>query len=125
MKMPKTLGACADMLYALREKRLEAQKAVDAMQAEETALKEHIINQLPKSDASGVSGKVARVAVSTREIPRVEDWEKFHEYVRKTKQFDLLQRRAADAAVKERWEAGEQIPGVGRFTVVTVSVNKV
>jgi hypothetical protein len=124
-KFPKTLGACADRLYELRQKRLEEQKKVDAIEAEEKALKEHIIQNLPKSEASGVAGKLARVTVVTKEVPQVRDWDAFYKYVKKTGSFDLMQRRLTEAAVKERWEAGKEIPGVERFQAVTVSINKV
>ena len=124
-KFPKQLGSCADKLYELRQKRLEQQKVVDAIEAEEKALKEHIINTLPKSEASGVAGKLARVTVVTNEVPQVEDWDAFYKHVKKTGQFDLLQRRLTDVAIKERWEHGEEIPGVKHFSAVTVSINKV
>lgn len=123
-KFPKAMGACADHLYNLRQKRLEMQKEVDKLTAEESALKEHIINTLPKSEASGVAGKVARVSVVTKQIPQVKDWDAFYKHVKKTGQFDLLQRRLTDAAVKERWENGKEIPGVEHFNAVTVSLNK-
>ena len=32
-KFPKQMGACADKLYELRQKRLEQQKVVDAIEA--------------------------------------------------------------------------------------------
>ena len=123
-KFPKALGACADRLYALRATRLAEQKKVDAIGAEEAALKEHIINTLPKSEASGVSGKTARVAVLTKTVAQVQDWDALYKYVARTKQFDLLARRVSDAAVKERWEDGKAVPGVDKFNAVTVSVTK-
>lgn len=124
-KFPKAMGACADRLFELREKRLEEQKKVDLIEAEEKAIKEHIIQNLPKSEASGVAGKLARVTVITKQIPQVQDWDKFYTYVAKTKSFDLLQRRLTDTAVKERWEAGKKVPGVESFNAVTLSINKV
>lgn len=124
-KFPKALGACADRLYQLRAQRLSVQKQVDELWAEEKALKSHIIDTLPKSEASGVAGKLARVTVVTKDIPQVKDWDTFYKYVKKTGQFDLLQRRLTDTAVKERWEAGKEIPGVEHFKAVTVSLNKV
>lgn len=124
-KFPKQVGACADRLYELRQKRLEMQKAVDAVADEEKALKDHIINTLPKSEASGVAGKVARVTVVTKDVPQVDDYDAFYEYVRKNKAFDLLQRRLNTSAVEERLEAGKQIPGVKIFHAVSVSLSKV
>lgn len=124
-KFPKAMGACADRLFELREKRLEMQKATDAVEAEEKAIKEYLIQNLPKSEASGVAGKLCRVTVITKQIPQVQDWDKFYAYIKKTGSFDLLQRRLTDTAVKERWEAGKKVPGVESFGAVTLSVNKV
>lgn len=124
-KFPKALGACADRLYELRAKRLAGQKLVDEVGAEEQALKVHIIATLPKSEASGVAGKLARVTVVTKVVPQLKDWDAFTKYVKKTGQFDLMQHRLTAAAIEERWEAGKEVPGVERFNAVTVSLNKV
>jgi hypothetical protein len=124
-KMPKTLALCADELYKTREARLVAQKAVEALESKESALKEHLINNLPKSDASGVAGKLARVTIVTKVIPQVKDWDKFYKFIKKTGSFDLMQRRLTDTAVQERWDNGKEVPGVEPFNVVKVSLNKV
>ena len=122
---PKTLGACADMLYAIKAERAAAQKIIDEIETREKQLKEHLIQTLPKSEASGISGAVAKVAVVTKEVPQVKDWAKFYAYVAKTKQFELLQKRLSDGAIKERWEAGKAIPGVESFRATTISLTKV
>ena len=124
-KFPKAMGACADKLFELRNKRLAGQKLVDEVEAEEKALKSHIIENLPKSEASGVAGKLARVTVVTKQVPQVKDWDAFYKYVKKTGSFDMMQKRLSDAAIKERWEAGKEVPGVEHFNVVSVSINKV
>jgi hypothetical protein len=124
IKLPKTMGACADLLYETREKRLAAQKIVDELAKQEAAVREHIINNLPKSD-TGASGKRARVSVITKQVPQVKDWDKFYAHVKKTGQFELMQRRLADTAIRERWDNGKQVPGVETFGVVSVSLNKI
>lgn len=124
-KFPKALGACADRVYTLRQQRLEAQKAVDLIEAEEKALKEHIINTLPKSETTGVAGKLARVTVVKKDVPQVKDWDAFYKHVKKTGDFDLLQRSLTKTAVEARWEAGKKIPGVEAFKAVSLSINKV
>ena len=123
-RCPAALGACADLLHTLREQRLKLQKEVDAVAANEQLLKEHLIQTLPKSKASGVAGKLVRVLIINKTIPVVKDWPAFYKYVKRTGQFDLMQRRLADSAVAERWEAGKQIPGVEHFVVPTISMNK-
>lgn len=123
--IPKKLGAVADELYTLRQRRLELQKVVDELESREKALKEHVINNLPKSDAKGISGSVANVRVENDEIPQVKDWDKFYAYVKKTNAFDLLQRRLNPKAVTDRWADKKKVPGVESFTVTKVSCTKV
>ena len=62
-KFPKALGECADLIYDLKERRLAAQHVAEAIEKEEKALKEHIIKNLPKSKAGGISGMRANVQI--------------------------------------------------------------
>lgn len=125
MKFPKHIGQCADQLYDLRAKRLKAEKEVEAMKALETALREHIIKELPKSKASGVAGKHARVKIEIKEVPQPKDWNKLYKFIAKKKRFDLLQRRLANKAVMDMFEEGSPVPGVEVFKTPTVSCEKV
>lgn len=123
-KFPKSLALCADKFFELNKKRLEMQKLVDAVDEEAKAIKAHLIDNLPKSDASGVAGKLCRVTVVSKDIPQIKDREAFNKFILKTKDFSLLQGRLSDAAVRDRWENGKEVPGVEHFTAVTLSVNK-
>ena len=125
-KMPKTLGLCADRLYTVRQTRLKENQAIEAFKSEESQLKEHIINELPKSQMSGVAGKLARVSVETKQVPTVEDWDKLYDYIKKSGNFQLLNRALnVAAAIEILEETKKKIPGVAMFGAVTVSVNKV
>lgn len=124
MALPKTLGGCADKLFRTRAKRLDVQKQVDKLRAEEAELKEHLINNLPKDRATGVQGKLCQVSIVTKQRPKVEDWDRLYKYIKRTGNFDLLQRRLSDPAIRERWEDGKEVPGVDTFTVVDVSIRK-
>ena len=59
VKFPKALGECIDQMYLLRAKRLDAQKAVDALKAEESMYEEHILNTFTKVSLNGAKGDVA------------------------------------------------------------------
>lgn len=122
---PKTLGECADALYTARQNRLALQRQIDEMGAYETALREHIINTLPKSKQEGAQGSLARVTVVRKEVPQVKDWTAFQAFIKKTGAWELMQRRPSEAALKERLDAGVKVPGVDVFHAVTLSVNKV
>jgi hypothetical protein len=121
---PDKLGACADLLYTLREQRLQAQKVVDEFARREGIVREHIIAELPKSESQGVTGRIATALIKTKVVPVIKDWAEFYKHVKKTGAFEMLQKRLADAAIQERWEAGKKVPGVEPFTTVSVSVTK-
>lgn len=123
-KMPKTLAECADLLYATRIARLALQKQAEVKEAEERQLRERLINELPKSKALGIAGKVARATIETKPVPTVEDWDRFYQHVKKTGHFDLLHKRLSEDAVKQRWEDHKVVPGVGKFNAVKVSLEK-
>ena len=128
-KIPKTIGACADRLYEIKAALAEINRSVadkiETLETERKAITDYVINNLPKSEATGVAGKLARVTVVKKEVPQVEDWDKFYAYIKKTGSFELLGRSLSAPAIKERWEAKKAVPGVKAFDVVTISLNKV
>jgi hypothetical protein len=123
-KLPKTLAACADLYASLNEARLALDKQSDALKKQASQVKEHIIANLPKSDARGIAGKVVRVTIVKKVKARVADWDAFWAKFDKKKDRDLLQKRLSDEAVNARWEVGKEIAGVESFTVVDLSVNR-
>lgn len=131
MKLPRTLGACADRLLAIREEVAKLKAVLDrapeakklAKLAEEAAaLDTHLIDNLPKSDAEGIVGKRAKAVVKVSRIPTVKDWDLVYKHVLKTKDFSLLHRAVSIPAIRERWEAKQTVPGVDVFNKVSVSV---
>lgn len=121
-KIPKNLAEAADLLYTIRQNRLAKAKELEIFTKHETALRDHLINNLPKSKAEGVTGKLVNATITTKEVPQVEDWDKVYTYIKKNNAFDLLGRSLNSTAVKERWENKKKIPGVGVFTVTSLSL---
>lgn len=126
-KLPKSMGACADLLYQKRQERLAADKYAAELKAEEQRIINHIIDNLDKN-STGAAGKHHRVQVIRAKKLRVnpEKWNNFFAWVAKNKAFDVLQKRLSDDAIKERFEAARgKIPGVEPFDYVKVSLTKV
>lgn len=122
--VPKQLAACADALYETKQARLAAQKEIEPLTQFEKDLKAHLIDNLPKSKAEGISGKLSNAKIVRKDIPKVEDERKFLAFAKKTGNEDLVKIVPNLEAIQERWDAGKSIPGVGSFTVVTVSSTK-
>lgn len=136
-KKKRTLAQCADRLYQAREERYALNRQVKALEEEETELRERIIQELPKSQASGISGHIANAVIKMKTVPLVDDWpavftycaQEYMKHKRKgdgmeMESFSILQRRLSSEAVNERWEAGVALPGVSSMDVKTVSINK-
>ena len=123
--LPEAIGPCADLYAEVRDLRLAMQKHVDAVKARETEIREHIINNLSKSDNTGAAGKRYRAQVVTKLKPALRSWEDFTAFVVKAGRFDLLQKRIADRAVLDILEEGGDVPGIERFNAVDVSITKI
>jgi hypothetical protein len=118
------LGECADALYQLRERRLQLQRELDGLTAEETRYREHLVAALEHQGLTAVAGQTCRAGLTETKIGHVTDWAALEEYIIVTGDFSLLQRRANDAALRERWAEGETVPGVEPFAVTKVSLTK-
>lgn len=121
---PKTIGACIDMLYEQRAKRLDLQKVIDNAKKEEAKLEAHIIDTFGKSEIRGAKGDVATAAVKTDVVVELQDWDAFVRWVAATKSFDCLRKQPGATAIKERWDNGEQVPGVAPFQKISLSLTK-
>jgi hypothetical protein len=122
--LPKQPAVLADMLYAVREQRLERQRAIEQLEKLESKIREWFIENLPKSQTSGIAGKFARVQIEIKPVPQVKDWPGIYAYIKKHGAFELLQKRLAEGAVKERLEAGEKMDFIEIFQAKKVSVTK-
>lgn len=124
MKSPKTLGACADSIYRLQQRRLALQKKVDALRKEEGALKAHFVQLCRKERVQAAQGKEGRASFKPSQKPVVKDYDEFYRHLASTGEFDLLQKRLSDTAVRERWEAEVAVPGVESVPVLSWSVGR-
>ncbi len=134
IKLPKSDALKADLLYTTRQTRLALQKQVDALSKTESALQEYFLHNLDKKDATGIAGKVGRVAIKMKDFVSVEDWDRVYKYIvddyvgrkrNKSEAFLILQKAIGSATVKDRWEHGAKIPGLKPGQVPTVSCVKV
>jgi hypothetical protein len=124
-KIPKKMGEAADLLYTIRANRLDLEKQAAELKAQEGLLKQHFIDRLGKDQAAeGVVGSLCTVRVLSDVFPIVTDWDAVYEYIKKNGEFDLMQRRLNDKAVKDRWENGQSVPGTDKMMGQKVSVTK-
>lgn len=119
-----SIGEMIDRLYDKRAERLERQREVDALQAEEESMKKTIVSLLEASSLEGAKGGIATASITRRTVANPVDWDKFYRYVKENDAFDLLHKRISDNAYRDRLEQGEAVPGLEPFTVVGLSLTK-
>lgn len=59
-----------------------------------------------------------------KSYPAINDWTLFYDYVTKTNSFDLLHKRLSNTAFRDRWAAGEEIPGTSSSNIWEVAITK-
>lgn len=112
-----------DQYISLRAQRLVLEKQAEEVKETEELLKDAIISKYREQGMTGLGAKNGFVKMTSAIEPQAQDWLQTWEYIRETNQFDLLHKRLTNTAVKERWAAGIEVPGVGRQEVFRLSVS--
>lgn len=117
-------GVLIDQLYTLREKRKVIEAKAAQVKVLEDEIKTHLINRLTKDELSKLAGKLASCSVTRTVKPHVTDWTLLDPWIVANDAWDLRNKAANAAAFRARWDAGEDIPGVEKFTDVSLNVRK-
>lgn len=124
---PAELSALADHYWTTREQRLAADKVAAELKTEESRAEALLIQEMRANNLTAVGGQKVRLSIPTVPdmVPTVTDWEALRAHILKTGDFSLLEKRVGKAAVKERWDADVDIPGVVGYPVFKLSKSKV
>jgi hypothetical protein len=113
----------ATKLFALKARAAGERAKVKATNEEIDRLEAELLGQLtafpePERRIRCASGDIAAVWKSRATL---EDNAAFRDFVLRTKALDLFENRVSQAAVRERWEAGDKVPGVARQDYLDLS----
>jgi hypothetical protein len=118
------LSDLINQYISLRAQRIVKEKEAAEIQELEEDLKKTIISKFREGDIKAMGSTNGLVKMMKTEEPVANDWLAVWEYIRENDAFELLHRRLTNTAVKERWDAGIEIPGVGRTDVYKLTVSK-
>lgn len=110
-----------NLLVIRAEKAAVQAELKEANEMEEEA-ERAILDAMDAAGVEAVKNGDAHVRKTITQQPQLENYEDFMDYVLKNDAFDMLQKRLSAPAVRERWEAGEVVPGVTAFTKVGLTV---
>lgn len=114
----------------LRTKRLGLEKQAAELKAEEDMLRDMVKHELmARLDQDGTlyqpPGMKVKAELKMRAEAVVYDWTEVQKYIIATGSFDLLQKRVTVTAVRQRWEVGQEVPGIKQEQVFDVTISKV
>jgi len=124
-KQPQSFGSMIDEMYQLREEMQGYTSKAKKLKEQMDVLEAAIINRLDVDETTMSRGKAASAILTEVDVPKIDDWDAFYEYIQENEAFHLLQRRPSTAACRETLEAGEQIAGVSTFTKRSISLRKI
>jgi hypothetical protein len=119
------LSDLIDELIAIKEQRAELANLDSSLSKQVSQLEADLMHAMNSAGTmKAASEKGHSVTMSKKLHPAITDWNEFYGYVTTTNSFDLLHKRLSSTAFKDRWEAGEQIPGSTAAEVWGISVTK-
>ena len=130
--LPKNIADCADKLYEVTRARIHLNREIALLAELETGLEEKIINELPKENASGISGRIANVKIIPFSVSQVDvengGWEKVWGWIKKQRGvegFAILNKAINRKSIEELQEGKKVIPGLKRFNGKKVSCTRI
>lgn len=127
-KLPKKIGGLLDYRFKLKMQKEALEKELRAIADDITKVEDAIFLQFKSDDIKGARGDLAQASISPRIIPTAESWPDIFAWIKKgrgTDRFAIMQKRLGSIAIKEMWDDGKQIDGVGHFEKQVLSVTKI
>lgn len=114
--------------HGFRANRLEIQKQADLLEQKEKDCLYEIQKRL-EAAGNDKDGMIIHfgdfnLEVKKKPSPVVDSWPDLLQFIRDTGQTDLLQKRLTESAVKQRWDNGDELPGVSKTDKVTLKITK-
>lgn len=124
MKKTKSIGIWIDALYKADAVVAKARKVLEDAAAKRAEVEEDVLMALKEAGLDSAGGKLGGVVRKPSILPQVKDWEAVHKYILKTKSFDLLEKRIARQAWRDRLEDNKTVPGIVVFRRDTIKLVK-
>ena len=118
------ISQLVDDFHHANQERLAADREAAALKRYEEELKQTIIGILHEQGMYFVAGKEIRVKLQVKEKPVASNWNEVYQYMKDNDAMDLCQKRLHFAAIADRIEEGETIPGIEFVEVNNLSIGK-
>ena len=120
-----SLGTKIDALYEVREQKRRIKKELDEVTEQYNELEQEIMGLLESEDITLSRGSLASASISVSDVPTVNDWDQFHQYILDNNALYMLERRAAVGPWRELYQGGTVVPGTEPFEKKKLNLRKV
>lgn len=122
-----TQGELISRMTEIRDQRRDLAKEDRLLSHEFHQLEESLLASMDNIGLTQVGSGDAVASITEQQIGNVQDWDRYHSWLRKTNRLYMLERRVAQAAFREYVEQSrghKPPPGVVVFTKRTISLRK-
>lgn len=123
--MTKAIGELIDEMFDVREQRREIAKEDTVLKSTYDELEQSLISALEATGQTSGASDTAGATIKDTIVADVQDWEKFHAWMRKTNRLYMLERRTSQLAFREYLESSrgnKPPPGVQKFEKRSISL---
>ena len=119
------LNELAELWQSTMLERLDLDRKSKKLKDQETIAQTVLIQQMRINKLTAfTAAQAVTVSQAPEYVPHVMDWDAYWGFIKSTNDFSLLEKRPGKSACQERWDAGEDIPGVEKYPVYKLSVHK-
>lgn len=134
MRPHKTLSGKIDALWRNKGLLIEAEwllsqtteaKAVEKYHTNIKKLEAELLEIYANDETlTTTRGKLATVKLKKTESYTATDWPAVLRYIQRTKAWDVLTKRLSTVAIRDRVNAGEEVPGVQHYVKRSITVTE-
>lgn len=114
----------ASLMFSTMREAKQLSAALKVLNSRVAALQSSLRASLStrEPDHQFIKCPLGHLSLQWRAEPEVDDQAAFHSHILATGELDLLQNRVSVSAVRERWEIGDEVPGIKRRDVQELKV---
>lgn len=115
-KRAPSLGSQIDGIWKARETKRALETQIKGIEADIALREEALMASLDKEGVDASRGATASVSITKTVSASIEDWDAVCAFIKKSGNWQLLQRRVSDPAARELFETKGQVPGLAAYT---------
>ena len=116
------LDSLVEKILELRAQVSDLNEKLDEVQANKASLEAELMERMSQAGATTLGTKYGTASLKQSKKFVITDWDNLLKYIVETESFDILQRRIAANAVKDRVNNEEDVPGITGVDVYSVSI---